>query len=179
MARDTITVICGTNRPQAASRAISNHVCEVLKKQTQKVACIDLADLKSDLFNATSYAEKPEWFLKEFQEPINSASKIIFVVPEYNGSFPGVLKYFIDMLSFPQSLKGVPVAFIGVAAGSFGALRAVEQVEMICHYLGAYLFPERLFIPQVTSLVSPKLELGDKEERLKSLLERFQAVTVS
>jgi NAD(P)H-dependent FMN reductase len=60
-----------------------------------------------------------------------------------------VLKYFVDMLKFPESFEGKPVAFVGEAAGIFGALRAVEQLQMIFVYRNAYIFPPRVFIPGV------------------------------
>jgi len=55
------------------------------------------------------------------------AAGLHVVLPEYNGSYPGVLKYFIDMLKFPESFENKPAAFVGVANGQWGALRAVEQ----------------------------------------------------
>lgn len=171
--KEGLTVVCGTNRDGAASRVIAQHVVSLLTQSKKKVELLDLRNLKSEIFSATSYQKKPEWFIQEFQRPISEARCILFVVPEYNGSFPGALKFFIDMLEFPASLRGVPVACIGVAAGQFGALRAIEQLEMILHYRGAHLFSERLFIPRVTELVEPTLELGDLEGRLGNLLKNF------
>ncbi|HEV8608144.1 MAG TPA: NAD(P)H-dependent oxidoreductase, partial [Tepidisphaeraceae bacterium] len=71
------------------------------------------------------------------------------ITPEYNGSFPGVLKYFIDMLKFPESFDRKPVAFVGEAAGVWGGLRAVEQLQMIFGYRNAHSYPDRVFIPAV------------------------------
>jgi NAD(P)H-dependent FMN reductase len=68
------------------------------------------------------------------------------VIPEYNGSFPGILKLFVDYLPFPQAFEKLPIALNGVASGAFGALRAVEQMQMICNYRNAFLFPERVFL---------------------------------
>ncbi len=68
------------------------------------------------------------------------------VVPEYNGGAPGVFKYFIDMLPFPQSLQRLPTLFIGVAAGRFGALRPVEQMQAIFRYRNAYLYPDSIYL---------------------------------
>jgi len=85
------------------------------------------------------------------------ADGIVTVVPEYNGSFPGVLKYFIDMLRFPESLYGIPAAFVGIAAGEWGALRAVEQMEMVFQYRHAHLFGRRVFI-RVSAVSSTRPE---------------------
>jgi NAD(P)H-dependent FMN reductase len=71
------------------------------------------------------------------------------VTPEYNGGMPGVLKYFIDMLPFPESFERRPVCFVGAAAGIWGALRPVEQLQAIFGYRNAFVYPERVFIPGI------------------------------
>ena len=83
------------------------------------------------------------------------AAGIHIVLPEYNGSFPGVLKYFIDLLKFPDSFEHKPTAFTGVTSGSWGALRAVEQLQMVFGYRNAHVFPERVFISGVTQKFPP------------------------
>ena len=70
----------------------------------------------------------------------------MIVMPEYNGGAPGILKYFIDMLPFPQSLVKTPIGFVGLSAGRFGAIRSVEQIMQICAYRNAYLYPDRVFM---------------------------------
>ena len=57
---------------------------------------------------------------------------------------------------------------------SQGALRPVEQLQMIFGYRNAFLFPERVFLPKI-------YELLDANGRLKSaeVLERLQAQAVA
>jgi chromate reductase len=87
------------------------------------------------------------------------------VMPEYNGGMPGVLKYFIDMLEFPESFERRPVCFIGLAAGVWGALRPVEQLQTIFGYRNAYLYPERVFIPGARHALDETGRLKDPELR--------------
>lgn len=170
-------VLCGTNRPDAVTRKVADRVMQLIERESplgdEPVKKLDLAQLKPDLFTPEAYADTPEWFKREFQEPILKADGIVVVVPEYNGSFPGVLKYFIDMLEFPRSLVNVPVTFVGVAAGQFGALRAVEQLEMIFHYRSSHLFGSRLFISRAGDVVAEDGTVGEHEPRLNSLVKDF------
>lgn len=53
------------------------------------------------------------------------------------------------MLSFPDSLMKKPCVFVGLAAGRFGGLRAVEQMQQVFMYRKAYIYPESLFIKEV------------------------------
>ena len=170
-------VLCGTNRPGANTRKVSNHILELLKAPLNKTSLgsakmIDLGEFSADIYSPEAYATKPAWFQK-YQDLILSAKGMIIVTPEYNGSFPGVLKYFIDMLKFPESLVGLPVAFVGVGAGQFGALRSVEQLMQILTYRNAHIFGPKLYVPRVHELIAPDGSLGEQEERLKALVESF------
>lgn len=175
-------VLCGTNRPEANSRKIAKHIFDLLSARyassplDQKLGPLlymDLADLQQDIFEPSNYAAKPQWFTTKFQAPILAAKGLIVITPEYNGSFPGVLKYFVDMLKFPESLVGLPVAFVGVAAGVFGALRSVEQLTTIFQYRNANVFGEKIYIPKVNEVIKPDGSIGAHEERLKTLVNNF------
>ena len=74
--------------------------------------------------------KKPAAFAR-FSSAILTSDGVHLVTPEYNGGAPGVLKYFIDMLKFPEAFEQRPVAFTGLAAGQWGALRPVEQLAAI------------------------------------------------
>ena len=78
-------------------------------------------------------------------------------------SFPGVLKVFIDMLKFPESFEAKPVAFTGEASGLWGALRPVEQLQMIFAYRNAIVFPQRVFIPGVHNLFDQEGQFIDAD----------------
>jgi len=143
-----LTVLSSTNRPQSMTRKVAGYVEKLLKKNLtdkDELQLLDLQELPPDIFNPKVYAEKPESF-KPFADAIINTNGIIMVMPEYNGGAPGILKYFIDMLPFPSSLVHKPVAFVGLSAGRFGAIRSVEQIQQICIYRNAYVYPERVFI---------------------------------
>lgn len=157
-----ISILVGTNRPEANSRKIALSLLGFYSASGVKAQIIDLADLPAELFSPESYAEKPESF-KPFSDAVLASSGLHVVCPEYNGGFPGVLKYFIDMLPFPESFEGRPVAFTGVAAGIFGALRPIEQLQQIFGYRNAYLYPERVFIMKVHESLNDAGDLNDEK----------------
>jgi NAD(P)H-dependent FMN reductase len=156
-------VIAGTNRPGSntlkLARLCARHTREAAGAEAR---LLDLQDLPPELFRPECYAAKPAAFAP-WQEAILAAEGILSVVPEYNGSFPGALKYFLDMLRFPDSLVGKPAAFVGVAGGEWGSLRAVEQLEMVFQYRKAHLYGERVFIPRVHQALDERGELRDPE----------------
>ena len=90
------------------------------------------------------------------------------VVPEYNGSMPGALKLFIDLLPYPDSFEERPVCYVGIASGQFAGLRPVEHLQQVFGYRNAYNFPRRVFVPTVHQVASA--ENGVTDEGLKARL---------
>jgi len=169
-----ITVISGTNRPKSNTSKVAGLVLEALTEIDEPAQLVDLSELPDELFASSSYASKPDSFAP-LQETVLSTDGILTVVPEYNGSFPGVLKYFIDMLRFPESLYEKPAGFIGISAGPWGAVRAVEHLEMIFQYRHAHLFGRRCFIPGINQALGEAGRLTDPEigERLVTTVTGF------
>jgi chromate reductase, NAD(P)H dehydrogenase (quinone) len=169
-----ILVISGTNRPNSSTLKVARAVAGHYQRLGLEADFYDLTDLPPELFLPASYAAKPEAFAGVQRRVLDSAG-LHLVTPEYNGSFPGVLKYFIDMLKFPESFERKPVAFVGVSAGVWGALRPVEQLQMVFGYRNAHVFPERVFIPQVTGKLAADGALSDPalDERVGRQAEGF------
>lgn len=97
----------------------------------------------SDLYGARSEAFQP------IQELITKTDKFIFVVPEYNGSFPGVLKVFIDACTFPESFYDKKVALTGVSSGKYGNIRGIDHFTGVCNYCHMHVLPLKLHIPSI------------------------------
>src|SRR6266404_4892209 len=157
-----ITLISGTNRPNSNTRKVARHLEEIYADLKVDLHVLDLAELPPEIFAPSSYAEKPKSF-RPFSEAILNSSGLHLVTPEYNGSLPGVLKYFIDMLKFPESFVRRPVCFVGLSAGIWGALRPVEQLQAIFSYRNAHIFPERVFLPGIRDLLDEGGRLKDPE----------------
>jgi chromate reductase len=155
-----ITLVIGTNRPDNYTRRVARHVEGIYAKLGRPVKVLDLADLPPEIFSPSAYAAKPAAFAP-FAQAVLDAEGLVVVTPEYNGGMPGVLKYFIDMLKFPESFERRPVCFVGLAAGMWGALRPVEQLQQIFGYRNAHLYPERVFLPGVQSVVDKEGNFTD------------------
>ena len=169
-----MTLIVGTNRPGSNTRKVAAEIEEIYRAMSVPLKVLDLAQLPAEIFSPASYAEKPKSFAP-FADAVLQSTGLIVVTPEYNGSLPGVLKYFIDMLKFPESFEERPVCFVGLAAGMWGALRPVEQLQMIFGYRNAYLFPERVFMPKINDLLDTNGRIKDAEvlERLRAQQKGF------
>ena len=172
---DMIAIISGTNRKGNNSIKIAREARAAYERLGQEAEILDLQDLPAEAFTPEIYGEKPSSLTEDYTDKVLAADGLVVVVAEYNGSFPGILKYFIDLLPFPESFDKRPVAFIGLAAGYHGALRAVEQLQMVFAYRNAWLFNRRVFIPGVYKILDENGSLTDQEVgcRLEEQAEEF------
>jgi chromate reductase len=169
-----LTLIAGTNRPGSNTRKVTLQIQGLYQELELSTELLDLAELPPEIFSPSSYAQKPASF-RRFSDRILASDGLHVVTPEYNGSVPGILKYFIDMLKFPESFDGRPVCFTGLSAGVWGALRPIEQLQAIFGYRNAHIFPERVFMPGIGNHLSPEGKLTNEEwvSRLKSQARGF------
>lgn len=157
-----LTLIIGTNRPGSNTRKVALHLEDIYRTLGIPLRILDLAHLPPEIFHPNSYTTKPDSF-QPFSDAVLAAEGLIIVTPEYNGSMSGVLKYFIDMLKFPESFANRPVCFVGLSASRWGALQPVEQLQQIFGYRNAYIFPDRVFLPNINSLLNASGRLNDTE----------------
>lgn len=169
-----ITLLSGTNRPGSATRRVAGHIADLYRELGRPADLLDLAEMPPEIFAPSSYARKPAAFAR-FADAILASDGLHVVTPEYNGGMPGVLKYFIDMLKFPESFERRPVTFTGLSGGVWGALRPVEQLQSVFGYRNAYIYPVRVFMPGIGDHLSPDGRIANPEyvKRLREQVAGF------
>jgi chromate reductase len=169
-----ITLLSGTNRPGSNTRKVTREIEQIYTDLKVPFQVLNLAELPPEIFHPSSYAQKPASF-DRFNKAILQSSGLVVITPEYNGSIPGILKYFIDMLKFPESFEKRPVCFVGVSAGIWGALRPIEQLQQVFGYRNGFIYPERVFLPRINELLDAEGRLKDPElkERLRLQAKGF------
>jgi NAD(P)H-dependent FMN reductase len=95
----------------------------------------------------------------------------IWIVPEWNGSFPFVFKKLIDDSGYPSSFEGVEVLLIGTSESTFGNLLGVTHLEHILQWCGAHVFDKRVCIPFAKDAIESLSILSN--DRLKDAILKF------
>lgn len=119
-------IISGTNRLGSNSLKVAKYYQQELKRKGEDWDLLSLEDLPHDLLFTDLYNKRSEAF-EPLQEKVFKAQKYIFVIPEYNGSYPGVLKAFIDACAYPASFYHKKAILIGVSSGKYGNIRGVDH----------------------------------------------------
>ncbi|UOG76330.1 NAD(P)H-dependent oxidoreductase [Hymenobacter tibetensis] len=143
-----ITVIAGTNRPTSRARHIANLYISLLQQHNVECQLLDLALLPDDVSVSALYHNvgNHDGF-NDLAALASTADKLVMVVPEYNCSYPGVLKTFIDGLPYPGGIRGKKAALIGLSSGGQGGLLALSHLTDVLMYLGTAVLPARVRLP--------------------------------
>ncbi len=163
-----ITVFSATNRRNSATRKVAEQVFDMFKQLTDEpVKFFSLEDLPDDILHIDMYGtgnQSPALsaIQDEFFIPAN---KLYFVIPEYNGGFPGILKLFIDACSI-RDYKGTfhggkKAALMGVSSGRAGNLRGLEHFTGVLNYLHISVMPPHNPISGIEKLLAEDGKLHD------------------
>ena len=166
-----ITIISGTNRQGSNTLKVAKYYQKTLKAKGLETTVFTLEDLPANLINTDLYGKRSDQF-QLIQDMVTNTSKFLFIIPEYNGSFPGVLKTFIDACNFPDSFYDKKAALVGVSSGKYGNIRGIDHFGGVCSYLHLNVLPLRLHIPYIKTEFN---EAGDffKEDTLKFTNEQI------
>src|SRR4030081_2148232 len=125
-----IPVILGTARQGRESERAARFVFEQTKKRAGvETELIDVRALPMKLDDAGEQMKDPK-----FSATIDRCDGLIIVTPEYNHSFPGLLKHALDMNLKEYIHKAVGIC--GVSAGSIGGARVIENLLPVMPQFG-------------------------------------------
>lgn len=153
MEQKKIAAIVGSLRKDSYNLQLAKQAKEIVKSRAE-FQIIDYADVP--LMNQDIEYPAPEP-VRRVREAIKSANGIWIFTPEYNHSYPGVLKNLIDWLSRPvskeerQVLSRKPIAISGTTNGMGGTVTAQDLLVMLLSMLNTDVmnYP-RLAIPNIT-----------------------------
>ena len=176
-----ITVISGTNRKNSKTKHVADHIFHLIKKESkEETQLLNLEDLPEDFVHNSMYSEKDQnKSLRKLQDKyFTPADRLVFVVPEYNGSYPGIFKLFIDAISvrnYKANFMGKKVLLIGVASGRAGNLRGLDHLTTSLNYLKMNIFPNRFPIANIEAVLNKKGKIRDKDlqDEIRSLAKSF------
>jgi NAD(P)H-dependent FMN reductase len=140
------TIIAGTNRNGSNTLKVAKQYQDMLIARGIQVQLVSLEGI--DLNEKGSYLNKLE------EEIFIPTDKFIFVLPEYNGSYPGSLKTMIDMTEIRKVWWGKKALLIGVSTGRAGNLRGMDHLTGALNYLKVTVHHNKLPISSVDKLLN-------------------------
>jgi NAD(P)H-dependent FMN reductase len=157
------TIISGTNRIASHTEKVAAEYQRLLKEKDIDAGIFSLKNL--DVLNRT-----PE-FLKVENEILIPTQKFIFILPEYNGTFPGVLKAMIDNSDIGKAWYHKKALLTGISTGRAGNLRGMDHLSASLNYLKMNVHHNKLPISLIDKVMDTNGRLND--ETLKVIDEQL------
>ncbi|MFM7709942.1 MAG: NADPH-dependent FMN reductase [Ferruginibacter sp.] len=140
-----LTLISGTDRANGNTRKLA-HYCETLLQQ--KKLEYRFLDLSDDI-----PWSNPAQLNELIETHLHSAKKMWILLPEYNGSYPGILKLLVDRSEVKKAWRHKKMALVGVSTGRAGNLRGLDHFTGSLMHMQAFVHPNRLPISKIDTLL--------------------------
>lgn len=140
-----VTIISGTNRKHSNTSKIAREYQLILHEKGIEAGILSLEDLDLSHYNAA--------FETLENEILIPTTHFIIISPEYNGSFPGVLKLLFDTSRSHEIWFHKKTLLTGVATGRAGNLRGMDHLADVLNYLKITVHPNKLPISVVNTVI--------------------------
>ena len=147
------TIISGTNRNGSHTEKVAREYQQILKTKDVEASLFSLKGL--DVLKRNEAIEKAE------AEILIPTEKFIFIIPEYNGSYPGVLKAMIDNSDTRKVWNYKKALLTGVATGRAGNLRGMDHLSDTLHFMKMNVFYNKLPISVIDKVIDKDGRLND------------------
>lgn len=125
-----IPVVLGTTRQGRASEHAAHFLSRLLNDRAGVASTvIDIARVPMPVNDAGEAIKDPA-----FAAAMTAADGLVIVAPEYNHSFPGLLKHVLDSCLSEYIHKAAGI--VGVSAGPFAGIRVVQSLIPVLRELG-------------------------------------------
>ena len=149
-----ITLISGTSRIGSNSLKVAQTYQVLLKEANVQYRLLDLSSHNVTVKNDAFVAMESEFLIP--------AEKFIFILPEYNGSFPGIVKLMIDNSAVSTCWHHKKALLTGVSTGRAGNLRGMEHFTGSLMHMKMTVHPNRLPLSMVDKLMNDNNLIGDE-----------------
>ena len=154
-----ITIISGTNRADSMTLRTAKLYYKLLSERTDNVHLLSLE-------NKQVWERGAEMKAIE-QELLLPAQKFVLIMPEYNASFPGILKLMMDNCDVRKSWWHKKAMLVGLSDGRAGNIRGVEHMTGILHYLKVHVLYNKLLLSKINE------EMDKEGNLLKPVTEKL------
>lgn len=167
MGKRTIGIFAGSLRNGAFSMKSARAAAALLEQEFEP-HIIELGGLQ--LYNQDvddSGAPPREWI--DFRKTVKKLDGVLFITPEYNRSYPAVLKNALDIASRPYGencWEGKPAGIISVTPGRFGAFGANHHLRQVLVFLNMPVLQQpEMYIGDAGTLFDDSGQLTDERAR--------------
>lgn len=161
------TIISGTNRAGSNTFKVAKEYQRFLKQKGIAATILSLEGINLLL--------RDKAFEKIENEIVIPTEKFLFIIPEYNGSYPGALKLLFDTGKSHSIWWHKKALLTGVSTGRAGNVRGMEHLAAVLNHLKITVYPNMLPVSGVDTLmdVSGKFTDATTIATINNQLDQF------
>jgi len=174
-----LLVFAGSTRQNSFNRKLARVTAAMATASGAEVTHIELADFDVPMYNADLEAQGTPADVMRLKQLMHDHPAWIICTPEYNASYPALLKNTLDWVSSPvknnpewtdgfKSTRGKVVGVLSASPGALGGLRSQSHLAPLLINLECWLAPRNFALGRAGDAFDDNGAL--KEERaLKSV----------
>ncbi len=164
-----LKIIIASTRPGRKGPALGDWIFDTAKKHTEfNVELLDLAEINLPFLDEPNHPRMQKYekeHTKNWSAKISEADAFIFLLPEYNFSYPATIKNALDFLYNEWNFK--PLGFVsygGIAAGT----RSVQALKQVVTAMKMVPIVESVNIPFFTKYIDEQNKFNADDTIQKS-----------
>lgn len=161
-----LLVFAGSTRQQSYNRRLASVAAEMARAEGAEVTHLELADFELPIYNADLEARGMPTPAMRLKEIFHAHAGWIICTPEYNGSYPALLKNTLDWISRPvlgdaewsdgmRPFAGKVVGLLSASPGSLGGLRAQSHLAPLLLVLQCWVAPRKFALGKAGEAFDP------------------------
>lgn len=171
-----LLVFAGSTRQGSFNRQLARQVVDMARTKAQVVTHLDLADHDLPLYNADLEAQARPPAQVRLKEIFADHDGWIICSPEYNASYPPLLKNVIDWVTSPvrgdplwddafRASRGKVVGLLSASPGGLGGLRAQAHLAPLLWNVQCWVAPKNYALGQAGQAFDAQGRLVDERAR--------------
>ncbi len=155
-----IAIISASIRQGRLTHKVALELKKRLSEAGMSASLIDLSSYAFPLFEHVYKGDSPLKGTEELRNILHQADAMLFVSPEYNGSYTSALKNMTDHFSKAEFSKKA-IGVVSVSSGPMGGIRGALHMQQLVLALFAYPVPQMMLVPEVQHKFSEDGRLTD------------------
>ena len=172
MIQPKILVLAGSARVDSIHRKLARQTVDALRHEGVEATLADLRDFPMPIYDGDLEAgEGLPPAAKALKELARRHDGFAIASPEYNGSFPALLKNALDWISRPEPgdrplevFRGKVAAILSASPGAGGGRRGLHQLRELLEMMSVSVIAEELAIARASAAFDAEGQLVRAED---------------
>lgn len=171
-----LLIFAGSTRQHSFNRKLAKVTAAMAREAGADVTHIELADFDVPMYNADLEARGTPADVVRLKQLGHDHPAWIICAPEYNASYPALLKNTLDWISSPiksdpawtdgfKSTRGKVVGMLSASPGALGGLRSQSHLAPLLLNLHFWVAPTSYGLARAADAFTPDGQLVDERAR--------------